>query len=290
MNALPSRNEAAGTEPLEKILFWAAYGAITVGEAHLRALLREERFADPLRLERFGHKVYSQNDEDGILREIFRRIGTRSKRFVEVGVEQGVENNTLALLYSGWSGLWVEAVEPYARAIRERFPRWLAEGRLALRNAVVTAENGNAILAAAGVQGEIDLLSIDIDGNDYYILEALSAVMPRVVVVEYNARYAPPIRWRMPYDPDHRWQGSDRFGASLESLNDLMQGRGYALVGCNITGANAFFVRRELAQGKFQEPFSPANHYHPARYFLTHAYFNCAGGHEADPRDDGIGA
>lgn len=287
MSALPSRDDA-GAAPLDKLLFWAAYGAIAAGEAHLRDILRDERYADPLRLERFGQKMFSQNDEDGILKEIFRRIGEGSRRFVEIGVEQGVENNTLALLFAGWSGLWVEAVEPYARAIRERFPRWLGAGRLALRNAVVTAENAGAILAAAGVQGEIDLLSIDIDGNDYYVLESLATVTPRVVVVEYNARYAPPIRWRMPYDPEFRWQGSDHFGASLESLNDLMSGRGYALVGCNVTGLNAFFVRRELARGKFQEPFSAANHYHPARYFLTYSYFNCAGGHEADPRDDGI--
>lgn len=272
----------------EKLAFWAAYGTIAAGYAHIRDILRDSRYDDPLRLERFGHKVYSQNDEDGILQEIFRRIGAKSRRFVEIGVEHGVENNTLALLYSGWRGLWIEAYEPHLAAIRARFPRWLGDGTLALKGEIATAENVNRILTAAGMRGEIDLLSIDIDGNDYYLLEALTAAQPCVVVVEYNARFAPPIRWRIAYDAEFRWSGSDYFGASLETLNDLMSKRGYALVGCNIIGINAFFVRRDLAQGKFQEPFSAANHYHPARYFLTHAYFNSAGGHAADPRDDGI--
>jgi hypothetical protein len=286
MSSMPAAKDLP--DPQEKLVFWSAYGTMAAAEACLRDILRDARYAEPLRLERFGHKVYSQNDEDGILQEIFRRIGARSRRFVEIGVESGVENNTLALLYSGWRGLWIEAQDSYLAAIRERFPRWLGEGRLALKGAIVTAENLNGILRAAGMQGEIDLLSVDIDGNDYYLLESLAAVEPRVVVVEYNARFAPPIRWRIAYEPEFRWSGSDHCGASLETLNDLMAKKGYALVGCNITGVNAFFVRRDLAQGKFQEPFSAANHFQPARYFLTHAYFNSAGGHPADPRDDGI--
>jgi len=283
---LPHAEDDPG--PVEKLLHWASYGAVAAGEALVRDILRDARYADPLRLERCGRKLYSQNDEDGIIAEIFRRIGERSRRFVEIGVEQGTENNTLALLYGGWSGVWVEGVEPYVRAIRERFPRWTADGRLRVVPAIVTAENVDSLLLAADAGGEVDLLSIDIDGNDYYVLEALTAVRPRAVVAEYNARFAPPIRWRMPYDPGFRWDGSDHFGASLQSLGELMSGRGYALVGCNLTGNNAFFVRRELAQGKFQEPFDAANHYQPARYYLTSIFYGVAGGHGTNPRDDGL--
>lgn len=118
--------------------------------------------------------MYSQNDEDGILEEIFRRIGTASRSFVEFGVTDGRENNTLKLLLEGWHGLWIEAGAAYCQKIRRTFGEQIDAGALELVQSMVTAENIDALVAGARAAraGELDLLSIDIDGNDYHVLAA----------------------------------------------------------------------------------------------------------------------
>src|SRR5262245_64955269 len=148
--------------------------------------LAKPRHADPKRLLRHGFKVFSQNDEDGIIQEIFRRIGTLDRRFVEFGVDRGFECNTAKLLIEGWQGLWIEGDARAVTQMRERFAPFLAERKLALAQGRVTADNINAILESAGVTGEIDILSIDIDGNDYWIWKAIDVVRPRVVIIEYK--------------------------------------------------------------------------------------------------------
>ena len=89
-------------------------------------------------------------------------------------------------------------------------------------------------------------MSIDLDGNDYYILDAIRSISPRVIVAEYNAKFPPDIFWVMQYNEAHHWDSSDYFGASLKALADLLAARGYALVGCSVLGTNAFFVRKDL--------------------------------------------
>lgn len=235
-------------------------------------LLADSRYGDPLRLERHGCSVYSQNDEDGILAEIFRRIGTSDRRFLEFGVEGGLENNTLCLLEQGWSGAWIEGAASRVAEIQKGFRRWLASGRLALRHALVTRENINALIRDLQVPPEPDLLSIDIDGNDYHVWQAIEATRPRVVVIEYNARFPPPMEWVMAYDPGHGWDGTDQFGASLESLTALAASKGYALVGCSITGTNAFFVQAGLAGDRFARPATAAFLYQPPRTYLLSSF------------------
>ena len=170
-------------------------------ERHRAQELATPRYADPKRLVRHGFKVYSQSDEDGIIQEIFNRIGTTNRTFIEFGVETGIECNSVKLLVEGWSGLWIEASDPYAAEIQNRFGRFVANGKLVLSQNTVTAENINPLLEQAGVTGEIDLLSIDIDYNDYWIWKAITAVSPRVVVIEYNATLRPPMSLVVPYDP-----------------------------------------------------------------------------------------
>jgi hypothetical protein len=99
----------------------------------------------------------------------------------------------------------------------------------------------------------------------------MGPIQPRVVVLEYNAKFRPPIEWIMPYKEDHWWDGTHKFGASLSSYCKLMERLGYYLVGCNITGANAFFVRADLVGEKFAAPFTAENHFEPARYWLAMA-------------------
>jgi len=231
--------------------------------------LATPRYADPKRLVRHGFKVYSQADEDGIIQEIFKRIGTPSQTFLEFGVETGIECNSVKLLVEGWSGLWIEASAPYAAEIRNRFGTFLAAGKLKLSQNMVTAENINAVFESAGVTGEIDLLSIDIDFNDYWVWKAITTVSPRVVVIEYNATLRPPMSLVVPYDPTRMWDGTNYFGASLEALVRLAREKGYRVVGCNYTGANAFFVRNDVAGNHFIDPATSEEHYEPPRYFYA---------------------
>ena len=226
------------------------------------------RNADPKRLLRHGFKVYSQNDEDGIIQEIFRRVGTSDRRFVEFGVQTGAECNTVKLLIEGWRGLWIEAKPDNVGAIRRRFAPFLNDRRLSLTQHLVTAENIDALLAQAGTTGEIDLLAIDIDYNDYWVWKAITAVQPRVIVIEYNASLRPPLSLTVPYDPQGKWDGSNFYGASLEALVRLGETKGYRIVGCSIAGVNAFFVRADLCGSKFLEPASAAEHYEPPRHFF----------------------
>jgi len=221
---------------------------------------RKRRLDDTKYLDRFGYKVYSQNDEDGIINEIFKRIGTTNKIFVEFGVMDGLESNCHFLLFNGWHGLWIDGNEEYFKGLRKYFSEPLLTEQLTAINDFITIENINELIGNI-YYGEIDLLSIDIDGNDYWIWKAINCIQPRVVVIEYNAKFPPPCEWVMKYDPKHTWDGSDKHGASLKSLELLGYELGYQLVGTNANGVNAFFVKKELAKDLFPEPATAENLY-----------------------------
>jgi hypothetical protein len=195
-------------------------------------------------LNAFEKCYFSQNGEDGIIAEIFRRIGTTNRFSAEIGVEDGRECNTALLLRDeGWSGVLVEGDPKRFERLRKRFRRYRNVRPL---QAYVDVENVAGIFAEGGVPERFDLLSVDIDGNDWWILRTLlGRYRPRVVIAEINPFYPPPARWVMPYDPAHRWDDTTYFGASLSSMVDLHREHGYALaaVDCNIV--NAFFVDRE---------------------------------------------
>jgi hypothetical protein len=234
--------------------------------------LTKPRHADPRRLLRYGFKVYSRGDGDGIIQEIFARVGTTNRTFIEFGVESGIECNTAKLLIEGWRGLWIEGAANHAATIRRTLDGLLKDGRLALTESMVTAENINALFEAAGFRGEIDLLSIDIDSNDYWVWKAVEIVKPRVVVIEYNATLHPPLAVVVPYDPKQQWDGSNYFGASLEALVRLGRAKGYRIVGCSFAGADAFFVRDDLCGDRFLEPATAEEHYEPPRYYFAYLY------------------
>lgn len=237
-------------------------------ERFAHELRQQPRYADPRRLARCEHQAFSQGGEDGAIREIFRRIGETNRVFVELGAGDGRENNTAFLLCQGWSGVWLDGSRRNCEAIRAACAGEIADGRLRLIEAAVTAENAAPLLMRALDSPEIDLLSIDVDRNTYHVWAALAAIKPRVVVVEYNALFPPDVAWVAEYDAAKWWNGTSYFGASLKSLEQLGAAMGLALVGCDIAGANAFFVRDDLSAGKFCAPFSAENHYEPARYYL----------------------
>jgi hypothetical protein len=224
------------------------------------------RYADPLRLLGSSCKHFSQNDEDGIIEEIFRRIGTDTKFFVEFGSGNGRENNTLYLLLKGWQGCWIDGSEKHIADCAENAGSFVKSGHLRLKNAMITVENIEQLFRTLEVPEQFDLLSIDVDGNDFHLWQALSAFRPRVVVMEYNAILGPEVDAVMQYNPSHVWDLTTRFGASLLALEKLGTALGYCLVGCNFNGINSFFVRKDLVNDQFCQPYTAANHYEPFRY------------------------
>jgi hypothetical protein len=227
------------------------------------------RYLETGRLNRYERQVFSQTGEDGIIDEIFARIGTTNRVFVEFGVGNGLENNTTCLLTKGWSGYWLEARDEWVRDIENSFRELLDTRQLTVRQAFITAENIESLFAAADVPKEFDLLCIDIDGNDYWVWKAIANYSPRVLVIEYNALFSPDMKWVMRYNPAAIWNRTSYQGASLKALEVLGQEKGYQLVGCSFAGINAFFVRSDLVSEAFCTPFTAENHYEPARYHLV---------------------
>jgi hypothetical protein len=203
------------------------------------------------RLELFGWSGGSQNGEDGIIQEIFSRIGTGTRTFAEIGVGNGLQNNTVYLLNQGWCGFWIDGNMEKCAYIQSKFKSHLSEKRLGLRYAMVNKENVHDLFTNLAVPKDFDLLSIDVDGNDYHILKALDYYRPRVVVVEYNGLYRPPARVMQDYDPSYSYNPSTYVGTSLWSFKDLMNSRGFGLVATDIVGINAFFVNYAEIENKF---------------------------------------
>ncbi len=257
---------------IERIRFF--YGVSRRAEAiyailskmYREPLLAAEKQADPRTLTAYGFTAYSQAEEDGMIHEVFRRIGTTNRKFVEFGCGDGLENNTTYLLLTGWSGLWLDGSPNNMSIINREFAPYMRTGRLQAVQAFLTRENINALIGGAGFSDEIDLLSIDIDGNDYWLWEALEVVRPRVVIIEYNAVFRPPHKMVQPYDQSYTWNSSNYFGASLKALESLGTRKGYCLVGCSFAGTNAFFVRQDLVADLFSEPFTAEHHYREPHY------------------------
>jgi hypothetical protein len=248
--------------------------AAIASERHLAQLLRlklwEEvktspRFLDPKRLLCHGFKAYSQSVEDGMIAEVFRRIGTSSKRFIEFGVEDGRECNSILLLLSGWTGAWIDGSKSNVESAQQLYCDYPIE----VLNEFVTIENADALMTRLAAGKEPDLLSIDIDSNDYWVWDAITSIHPRLVIVEYNATLPPSLRKSVAHDPNLHWNGTNYFGASLGALQALGEKKGYSLVGCSPAGVNAFFVRNDLVGSNFCEPFTAENHYEPPRYELA---------------------
>jgi hypothetical protein len=216
-------------------------------------------------LERAEFRVFSQFGEDGIIQFLVQRVPVEHQRFVEIGVEDYSESNTRFLLvHDAWSGLIVDSGSAHRR--------FLEDSRLVWRTTVdaVTAfvdrDNVNDTIRGGGVEGEIGLLSLDIDGNDYWVLEAIDCVSPQILVVEYNSLFGPERSVTVPYDAG--FARSEKhfshlyWGASLAALARAADAKGLALVGGNRAGNNAFFVRRgalgEIPERTVAECWRPA--------------------------------
>lgn len=204
---------------------------------------------NPRSLCEYECQVYSQWGEDGLIQYLIRQVVIEHPIFVEFGVENYTESNTRFLLMNNhWSGLVIDGADRNIEFIKRDPIYW--RHNLKAECAFVTAENINELLKASGVDGDIGLLSIDIDGNDYWVWDAVKVVSPRIVIVEYNARFGPHRAVTVPYDPAFNRVEAHYsriyYGASLAALVSLGSRKGYDFVGCNSAGNNAFWVRRDV--------------------------------------------
>lgn len=211
-------------------------------------------------INRHEFSVYSQNGEDGILLFLFSIIGASSRQFVEFGVGDGRECNSANLLINfGWRGAILECMPDFVSSARRHYDHVLRDraGDLSIVNAMITTENVNQTLRPFCAGEEVDLASIDIDGNDYWVWKALEVCHPRVFVVEYAAVMGLEKSISVTYDPafsrfDKHPSGLYA-GASLRALVKLGRQKGYAFVGCDRHGVNAFFVRQDLMRPPLEE-------------------------------------
>lgn len=230
-------------------------------------LLQDSRYTQPLSLMPSRQKIFSQYGQDGMQAEIFRRIGEGGKRFVEIGTAPQ-ENNTNLLLLKGWSGLWVDAGLAPDCQLPASVQLLLAQSRLKICREFVNRENICDLLTGHGMAAELDLLSIDIDYNTFHVFNALLPLKPRVFCIEYNGLLPADLDWAAPYDPDAVWDGTTFFGATLGTFSTAAEKGGYSLIGCELSGTDAYFVRHDLLEDHFLRPGDSSFHWEPLRMHL----------------------
>ncbi|HET7569598.1 MAG TPA: FkbM family methyltransferase [Gammaproteobacteria bacterium] len=221
-----------------------------------------------------GYKVYSQFDEDGIIAEIFSRIGEGGRTFIEIGCSDGLENNTHTLLLKGWHGAWIDADASKVDFVKRQIPDSYS---LLVTREFVSPENVSSMVSRTLEHfktDDLDFLSIDIDGDDLNVLRTLvTKIRPRVICAEYNAKFPPPMRIAARPAANAAWGGDDYQGASLCCFVEMLDDFGYKLVACGLSGVNAFFINKDDAD-KFadytaQQLFQPAR-YHFRRFASGH--------------------
>lgn len=204
------------------------------------------------KLEETGFRVFSQFEEDGLLLFIFAVIGMNNKTFVEIGSDDGINSNSANLVFNfGWHGLFIDgnpnSIER-GRKFYGKYPHpWTYSPKFACH--LVKRENINQIISESGFSGEIGLLSIDIDGNDYWVWDALDVVQPQVVIIETHNEFGLE-DIVVPYDPDYFFPGKHPVyhGASPIAMTKLAKQKGYRLVGANDLGFNFIFIRNGIAE------------------------------------------
>lgn len=203
-------------------------------------------------------KVFSQFGDDGIIQYLIHKLPHLNKTFVEFGVEDYREANTRFLLMNNnWEGLILDGSPKHINSIRQDYIYYLYN--LKARNSFITAENINQLLTEEGFTGELGILHIDIDGNDYWVWNAINVVNPAIVIMEYNALFGCDRPITTPYQADfYRTKAHYSnlyFGSSLKALCILAEQKGYDFIGCCDNGANAYFVRKDvLSQTDFIKP------------------------------------
>jgi hypothetical protein len=212
-------------------------------------------------------QVTSQWGEDGIIQFLINKIAVKQKVFVEFGVENYSEANTRFLLQNNyWSGLVIDGSEKNIEKIKASDLYW--RYNLKAHEAFITKDNIDELITTNGIRGEIGLLSVDIDGNDYWVWEAIKSIEPQIVVCEYNSLFGPTAKVSVPYQSDFIRNTGNKpntyYGASISALTFLAQKKGYELVAGNQAGNNVFFVKRACLGDL--KPISPDDAYRAASF------------------------
>jgi hypothetical protein len=237
-----------GKNPFEATAFDVAErGLLLQGRMAAATIGAKERLTTLVDAE---FKVSSQWGEDGIIEWLVQRLPDTPRRFVEFGVESYLESNTRFLMQNrGWSGLVLDGSEQNISAIRRQEIYWKHD--LIAETAFVTRENINELISRHDMQGDIGFLGIDIDGNDYWVLEAIDCVRPHILAIEFNPIFGDRHAISIPYDANfERFRGHSSgqyYGASIKAMAELAERKGFTFVGTNSNGVNAFFVRSDLA-------------------------------------------
>lgn len=205
-----------------------------------------DRIIDNIQLAEF--KVFSQWGDDGIIQFLVDYLDIESKTFIEFGVQDYTEANTRFLLMNNnWTGLIMDGSPDYMNTAKQNDIYW--QYQLTALPVFITTENINSLISQNGFNGELGLLHIDIDGNDYWVWKQIDIISPVIVIVEYNSVFGPDKAWTVPYKADfyrsYAHHSNLYFGASLLSLCDLAEEKGYNFIGSNSHGNNAYFVRKD---------------------------------------------
>jgi hypothetical protein len=242
----------------------------TLSEISITQLIKDLKRNELLK---FGQSIFSQNDEDGIIEEIFNRINFDSKIFIEIGAGNGLENNTLNLLCNGWRGYWIETNPNFIKQINRNLINKIEYHKLKLIDCYLSKKNISILNQINLIEKKIDFLSVDIDSHDLEIIKFLN-FKPRVICIEYNSHFGPNLKFETISDEKLKSLiTNDNWGNSLKSINEYMIDIGYQIVACNITGINAFFVKNELLNNKFNKFENLKYYYMRPRYHLR-SYFN----------------
>lgn len=216
-------------------------------------------------LEDSEFKVFSQFGEDGIIQDLVFKLNLKNKSFVEFGVENYEEANTRFLLENNnWKGLIIDSSEKNINFIKKQDYYWRFD--IEAKCNFITKENINNIIKESDTPYNTGILSIDVDGNDYWIWEAIDVIYPDIVIIEYNARFGPERSVTIPYnksfDRNNNKSSKIYYGASLMALCKLGRKKGYELVGTNSNGNNAFFVKKEKLINSSIKMKTPKDCYH----------------------------
>lgn len=216
--------------------------------------------SEPKKISDYGFSIYSQHEEDGILLYIFSLIGVQSKKCVEICAGNGVESNTANLFVNHfWTGLLfdgnVKNIE-FAKKFYSMHKNTKIYPPI-IKHAWINKDNINTLIEDNGIKGEIDLFSLDIDGNDYYLLDELNVINPRVIVLEINHMLGYEKSLSIPYDEkfvaEFKNGVTDYYGASLMAFIKLANSKGYRFVGLNRIATNAFFIRNDITHDRLPE-------------------------------------
>jgi hypothetical protein len=224
--------------------------AIRLTQGKILAELNRSKTARNLKDCEFS--IFSQWGEDGIIQKLIAEIPIRQTTFIEFGVEDFYESNCRFLMMNdNWRGYVIDGSEKWIASLKRS--NWWWKHDLRARCAIVTRENVNALLQGSGFDRDLGILSIDVDGVDYWLLEAIDSYAPRILILEYNSLFGSERKISVPYDDSfsrrQKHYSELYYGASLPALAYLAARKGYSLVAAESAGVNAFFVRNDLIEG-----------------------------------------